>query len=231
MIRGLNLTVEAGEMVALAGSSGTGKTTLMNLLLRFVDPWEGSILIDGQDIRQVKLKSLRKQISVLPQEPVLFRRTVRENIAFGRPKATAEEIVEAAKAAHAHHFILNLPEGYDTVLKERGANLSTGQRQRLALARAILRDAPIVVLDEPVTGLDAITEAQVHEALWALIQGRTAFVIAHRLATMRRAHTILLMEAGQIIERGTHPELMEKSILYRALYEMQYRHVEAGQSG
>jgi ATP-binding cassette subfamily B protein len=228
VIRGLSLSVEAGEMVALVGSSGTGKTTLMNLLLRFVEPWQGSILIDGQDIRQFKLKSLRKQITVLPQEPVVFRRTVRENIAFGQPKAAEEEIVEAARAAHAHHFIMNLPHGYDTVLKERGANLSGGQRQRLALARAILRDAPILVLDEPVTGLDAITEAQVYEALWALIKNRTAFVIAHRLATVKKAHAILLFEGGQVIDRGTHEDLMDRNIFYRALYDLQGRHFTAG---
>jgi ABC-type multidrug transport system fused ATPase/permease subunit len=221
VLRDLSFTAKPGQRVALIGSSGTGKTTVVNLLLRFYDPWEGRILIDGRDLRRYKLKSLRDQISVALQEPLLFRRTVRENIAYGRPEAGPEEITGAAKAAQAHDFIMRLPLGYDTFLEERGANLSGGQRQRIALARAILKNAPIFIFDEPATGLDAATEAKLSEALDLLMRDKTSFVIAHRFSTIMSADLILMIEEGRIMEQGTHDELLAKSDRYRQLYHLQ----------
>jgi ATP-binding cassette subfamily B protein len=225
VLQRLSFTVKPGQMVALVGFSGTGKTTIVNLLLRFFDPWQGRILVDGQDIRRFKLESLRGQMSVVLQESILFRRTIGENIAYGKPQAGFEEIVAAAKAAQAHDFIMKLPHGYDMLVSERGINLSGGQRQRIALARAILRNAPILILDEPVTGLDAITESQLSATLVRLMQGRTTFVIAHRLATIRQADLILVIEEGKVIERGTHAELLAKSNLYHQLYSLQSEQV------
>ncbi len=193
----------------------------MNLLLRFYDPWKGRILIDGQDIRRYTLKSLREQISVLLQEPLLFRRTIRENIAYGKPEARFEEIVDAAKAAQAHDFIMRVSSGYDASLKEGGANLSVGQRQRIALARAILKDAPIFVFDEPTTGLDAETEAKLNLTLNRLIKEKTAFIVAHRFSTITRSDLILMIEEGRITEQGTHEQLLATSDRYRQLYELQ----------
>ena len=193
----------------------------MNLLLRFYEPSEGRILIDGEDIRGFQVESLRKQMSVVLQESVLFRRTIRENIAYGKPEAATEEIVAAAKAAQAHDFIVGLPRGYDTVLDERGENLSGGQRQRIALARAIIRDAPILILDEPVRGLDAITEARLAETLNRLIEDRTTFIIAHRLSTVQKADLILVVEEGQVVAQGSHEKLLEESSLYREYYALQ----------
>jgi ATP-binding cassette, subfamily B, bacterial len=210
-----------GEMIALIGSSGTGKSTIVNLLLRFYDPWKGRILIDGQDIRRFTLKSLREQISVVLQEPLLFHRTIRENIEYGKPEACFEETVAAAKAAQADDFIMKLSNGYDTFLKEGGANLSGGQRQRIALARAILKNAPIFILDEPVTGLDSATEAKLNETLDRLMKGRTSFTIAHRLSTITRANLILMIEEGRIVEQGTHEYLLGKSDRYRQLFDLQ----------
>jgi ATP-binding cassette subfamily B protein/subfamily B ATP-binding cassette protein MsbA len=208
-------------MIALIGSSGTGKSTIVNLLLRFYDPWKGRILIDGQDIRRFRLKSLREQISVVLQEPLLFHRTIRENIAYGKPQASFEETVAAAKAAQAHDFIVRLSNRYDSFLKEGGANLSGGQRQRIALARAILKNAPIFILDEPVTGLDSATEAKLNETLDHLMKGRTSFTIAHRISTIIRADLILMIEEGRIVEQGTHEHLLGKSVRYRQLYDLQ----------
>jgi ATP-binding cassette subfamily B protein len=221
VLQHLSFTVNPGQMVALVGFSGTGKSTIVNLLLRFFDPWEGRILIDGEDIRRFKLESVRRQMSVVLQESILFRRTIGENIAYGNPQARFEDIVAAAKAAQAQDFILKLPQGYDTLVSERGINLSGGQRQRLALARAILRNAPLLILDEPVTGLDAITESQLHETLVRLMQGKTTFVIAHRLSTIQKADVILVIDEGTIIERGTHAELLAHSHLYHHLYRLQ----------
>ena len=187
VLQHLSFTGKPSQTMALVGFSGTGKSTIVNLMLRFFDPWQGRILIDGQDIRRFTLESLRRQMSVVLQESILFRRTIGENIAYGKPQARFEEIVTAAEAAQAHGFIMKLPHGYDTLVSERGVNLSGGQRQRIALARAILRNAPILILDEPVTGLDAITESQLNATLIRLMQGRTTFVIAHRLSTIQKA--------------------------------------------
>jgi ABC-type multidrug transport system fused ATPase/permease subunit len=221
VLQHLSFTVNPGQMVALVGFSGTGKSTIVNLLLRFFDPWEGRILVDGEDIRRFKLESVRRQMSVVLQESILFRRTIGENIAYGNPQARFEDIVAAAKAAQAQDFISKLPQGYDTLVSERGINLSGGQRQRLALARAILRNAPLLILDEPVTGLDAMTESQLHETLVRLMQGKTTFVIAHRLSTIQKADVILVIDEGKIIEQGTHAELLAHSHLYHHLYRLQ----------
>jgi ATP-binding cassette, subfamily B, bacterial len=222
VLQDLTFKARPGEMIALIGSSGTGKSTIVNLLLRFYDPWKGRILIDGQDIHRYKLRSLREQISVVLQEPLLFHRTVRENIVYGRPEARFEEAIDAAKAAQAHDFIMSLSNGYNTILNEGGTNLSGGQRQRIALARAILKNAPIFILDEPVTELDAVTEAKLNETLDRLVKGRTSFTIAHRLSTIIRADLILVVEKGRIVEQGTHEHLLGKSDRYRQLYNLQY---------
>ncbi len=221
VLRDLSFKVQPGDIVALIGSSGTGKTTIVNLILRFHDPSEGRILIDGEDIRRYTLKSLREQISVVLQEPVLFHRTIRDNIAYGKPEAVFEEIVEAAKAAQAHDFITRLSDGYDTIVREGGSNLSGGERQRISLARAILKDAPIFILDEPVSGLDAVTEAKLHETFGRLMKGKTSFIIAHRFSTIMRANLILMVEEGRITEQGTHEQLLIKSERYREFYNLQ----------
>lgn len=226
VLQKLTFSVKPGQMVALVGSSGTGKSTVANLLLRFFDPIEGRILIDGHDIRRLKLKSLRRQISIVFQESLLFRRTIRENIAYGNPQADEEDIIAAAKSAQAHDFITKLPNGYETILDERGGNLSGGQRQRLALARAILKDASILILDEPVTGVDAFTEAQIHKTLDHFMQRKTTFMIAHRLSTIKKADLILVIEEGKVVEQGTHTQLVTNSNRYRELYNLQTSSIE-----
>jgi ATP-binding cassette subfamily B protein len=218
VLRDVTFDVKPGQTVALVGSSGTGKSTVVMLLLRFFDPWSGRILIDGRDIRRFTLASLRRQISVVFQESVLFRRSIRDNIAYGDPSATFERIVAVARAAQAHDFIVKLPRGYDTIIDERGASLSGGERQRIALARAILRNAPILILDEPTTGLDALTEARLNDTLLHLMQDKTTFVIAHRLSTVQKADLILVIEEGKVVEQGTHAELVTCGGVYRRLH-------------
>ena len=220
--RGVRFSVAAGQMVAIVGRSGAGKTTLVNLLPRFYDVTGGAILVDGVDIRDVSLSSLRAQIGIVTQETVLFDDTVSNNIAYGAPQASSAAIEAAAKAANAHEFIHALSAGYGTVIGERGQRLSGGQRQRLAIARALLRDAPILVLDEATSALDAESELLVQEALTNLMRNRTSFVIAHRLSTIRRADAIIVLERGRIVEVGRHDELLARPAgAYAALYQMQ----------
>ncbi len=216
------IDIEPGEKIALVGESGAGKTTFVKLVQRLYDIEAGRILIDGQDVAAVTQESLRENIALVPQEPILFHRTLRENIAYGKPGATLEEIVEASKKAHAHEFIERLREGYETLVGERGIKLSGGERQRVAIARAILADAPILILDEATSSLDSITEDLIQEAIGTLMRGRTSILIAHRLSTIRQADRILVFENGRIVEMGTHRELMRiDGGHYRRLYEMQ----------
>lgn len=222
-IKGISMEAQPGQMIAIVGASGSGKSTIANLIPRFYDIQSGSIEIDGYDIRSVTQQSLREQIGIVPQETVLFNGTVYENIRYGNLDATEEEIVAAAKAANAHEFISQMPNGYETQIGERGALLSGGQRQRIAIARAILKDPQILILDEATSALDTESEKIVQEALDKLLVGRTSFVIAHRLSTIVRADVIIVMERGEIVERGTHDELLEKGGIYSKLHQMQQR--------
>ncbi len=221
ILRGINLTVPAGEMVAIVGSSGAGKTTLVNLLLRFYDPTEGQILMDGIDTKTVSLHSLRGQIGLVTQDPFLFHDSIRANIAFGKPDASLDEIVKAARAANADEFIRGLPRGYDTAVGDLGSKLSGGERQRIAIARAILKNPPILILDEATSQLDSESERLVQQALERLLKGRTALVIAHRFSTIRAADRILVLDQGTIADSGTHDQLLLRSSLYKKLYELQ----------
>jgi subfamily B ATP-binding cassette protein MsbA len=222
VLRGVSLQIPAGAMVALVGESGGGKSTLTKLLPRFHDPQGGAVIWDGTDLRDAKLSSLRRNIALVTQETILFNDTVRYNISYGRPDATEAEIEEAARVAFAHDFIKELPQGYETIVGERGVFLSGGQRQRLAIARAVLVDAPVLILDEATSALDAESERLVQRALANLIRNRTTIVIAHRLSTVRRADTIVVMENGRIIETGSHAELLAHDGQYRHLYELQF---------
>jgi subfamily B ATP-binding cassette protein MsbA len=220
----INLTARAGELIALVGSSGSGKTTLVNLLPRFFDPTAGRVLLDGRDLRDFTLVSLRRQIGLVTQDTFLFNDTVFNNIAYGEPGATREQVEAAAKQAHAHDFIMAMPHGYDTVIAERGILLSGGQRQRLAIARALLRNPPILILDEATSALDTESERAVQAALNNAMAGRTVFAIAHRLSTIQRADQILVLDKGRIAERGRHDELLARAGIYRHLHHMQFDH-------
>ncbi|WP_020401630.1 ABC transporter ATP-binding protein [Gracilimonas tropica] len=226
VLKGISFNVEAGKTVALVGPSGAGKTTLLNLIPRFYDPQKGAIYVDGKNIQDVTFKSLREHISIVPQEVHLFGTTIRENITYGKLDATEDEIIQAAKDANAHEFILQTEHGYDSMIGEKGVKLSGGQRQRLAIARAILKNPAILLLDEATSSLDSESEAQVQEALGRLMKDRTTFVIAHRLSTVQHADQILVMDNGEIVERGTHLELIEQTGLYSHLYELQFRDLD-----
>jgi subfamily B ATP-binding cassette protein MsbA len=223
VLRRVSLRAGRGEIVAIVGTSGAGKTTLVNLLPRFYDVTEGTLLIDGQDIRGATLKSLRDQIGLVAQETVLFNDSVRANIAYGLSEVDEARVEAAARAAFAHDFILDLPRRYDTIIGERGSRLSGGQRQRIAIARALLKDPPILILDEATSALDAESERLVQQALANLMKGRTTLVIAHRLATVRTAHRIVVLDGGEVRETGTHEELLRRpGGLYSRLYELQF---------
>ena len=221
VLRGVSLEVPAGSTVAIVGSSGAGKSTLVSLVPRFGDPWTGRVMLDGRDLRDLAIRSLRRQVSVVLQEPFLFPFTVAENIAYGTPDATRAQVEAAARAAGAHAFIARLPQGYDTPLAERGASLSGGERQRLSIARALLRDAPVLILDEPTAALDAATEAGLLEALRTLMRDRTTLVIAHRLSTIRNADRIVVLDQGRIAEQGTHDDLLDLGGIYADLHAKQ----------
>lgn len=223
VLKSISLHVKAGETLAIVGMSGAGKTSLINLLPRFYDVDKGQILIDGIDIRKVTLKSLRDQIALVTQQTILFNDTVRNNIAYGSLHRSDQEILEAAIAAHAHAFIQKFPQGYDTLIGEGGVKLSGGERQRIAIARAFLKNAPILILDEATSSLDSDSEAEVQKAMDVLMKGRTVFVIAHRLSTIRSAHRIIVLANGEIVEQGTHEELMELNGEYRRLYDLQFK--------
>jgi subfamily B ATP-binding cassette protein MsbA len=222
VLQGVDFRVPAGTMVAIVGGSGAGKTTLVDLLPRFYDPQGGAVRIDGTDIRDVTISSLRSRIAIVGQHTVLFNDTVRNNIAYGMPDAPMEKVVEAARRANAHGFIERLERGYDTLVGEQGLSLSGGERQRLAIARALLKDAPVLILDEATSALDTESERIVQDALDTLMKGRTVFVIAHRLSTVRNADVILVIEGGKIIERGRHEELLASDSRYRAFYLKQF---------
>lgn len=226
VLRGINLETRAGEVIAIVGSSGAGKSTLVQLIPRFFDVTSGCISIDGHDLRDVTLESLRAQIGIVTQDTILFNDTVRNNIAYGQPDVPQDAVIKAAKAALAHDFIQRLPDGYDSMIGERGLRLSGGERQRIAIARALLKNAPILILDEATSALDSESEALVQAALHNLMTGRTAFVIAHRLTTVRHADRIVVLENGRIADSGTHEDLLSRLGTYRKLYELQFMDLE-----
>jgi len=222
VLKDVNLNAKKGEIIALVGHSGAGKSTLVSLVGRFYDPQKGSICIDNQDIKDVKLKDLRGLIAVVSQDTVLFNSTITDNIAYGKEGASKNEIIEAAKKAYAYEFIVNLPQGFDTIVGDRGFRLSGGEKQRIAIARAILKNAPILILDEATSQLDSVSEQLIKDALYSLMEGRTSFVIAHRLSTVQKADKIIVLEKGKIVETGTHSQLLNQNSLYKRLYELQF---------
>ena len=221
VFQNFQLKIPAGQKIGLVGESGAGKSTFVNLLIRFMDVQDGEILIDQQNIRSITQDDLRRQITYVPQEPILFHRSLRENIAYGRPEASEAEIIAAAQAAHAHEFIQSFPQQYQTLVGERGVKLSGGQKQRVAIARAMLKAAPILILDEATSSLDSKAEQHIQAALAALIQQRTTLVIAHRLSTLRQMDRIVVFVAGKIAEEGTHEELIQKNGKYAELWKHQ----------
>jgi ATP-binding cassette subfamily B protein len=227
VIRGLDLDIAPGEMIGLVGHSGSGKSTVVNLICRFYDVTEGAILIDGVDLRQVRVADWRRHIGLVLQEPFLFFGTIAENIAYGKPEATREEIVAAARAAHAHEFILRLPQGYDSLVGERGQGLSGGERQRVSIARALLIDPRILILDEATASVDTETEREIQKALDNLVRGRTTIAIAHRLSTLRKADRLVVLDKGVKVEEGTHDQLMAGRGAYWRLYQAQARQEQA----
>jgi subfamily B ATP-binding cassette protein MsbA len=227
VLKDIKLKIKAGEVVAFAGMSGGGKTTLVNLIPRFYDVSDGGILIDGRDIRDVTINSLRGQIAIVTQQTILFNDTIRSNIAYGDIRKRDEDIVMAARAANAHDFITKLPEGYNTIIGEQGVKLSGGERQRISIARALLKDAPILILDEATSSLDTESEVEVQDALDKLMKGRTTLVIAHRLSTIRKADRIIVIVDGKIVEEGAHESLLAKEGEYYKLYNMQFRDTDS----
>jgi subfamily B ATP-binding cassette protein MsbA len=223
ILKDVSFEIEPGQIAAIVGPTGGGKTTIISLVARFYDPVSGEVKIDGTNIRNFTMKSLRQQISFVLQETLLFHAPVWQNIAYGRPEANRAEIIRAAKLANAHEFIDEMPEGYDTMVGERGVTLSGGQRQRIAIARAVIRNTPILILDEPTSGLDAVSEQAVFEAMGRLMEGKTSIVIAHHLATIRRAQMIFVVQDNTLVERGTHAELLAAGGLYSELYDIQFR--------
>jgi ATP-binding cassette subfamily B protein len=226
VLKNINLKVRAKETIAIVGPTGAGKSTMVNLICRFYDPQEGNILIDDYDLRNVSLNDLRKQMGIILQDPFLFGTTVRENIRYGKLEATDEEVEMAAKVIGAHDFIIHLPEGYDTIVAEGATNLSMGQKQLIAFARVLVADPRILILDEATSSVDPYTELVIQRALGDLIENRTAFIIAHRLSTVREADRIIVIEGGEIVEEGSHQELMERNGLYSQLYQMQFKDIE-----
>jgi ATP-binding cassette subfamily B protein len=227
VIRQLNLDILPGQMIGLVGHSGSGKSTLVNLICRFYDVTDGSIELDGTDIRQLKIADYRSQIGLVLQEPFLFFGTIADNIAYGKPGATREEIVAAARAAHAHEFIMRMPQAYDSLVGERGQGLSGGERQRISIARALLINPRILILDEATSAVDTETEKEIQRALDNLVRGRTTIAIAHRLSTLRKADRLVVMDKGEVVEEGSHDELIAAEGAYWRLYEAQQRQAEA----